>query len=382
MPPKSRMFASAQRPLPEAPKTGEIPSYIWYGADLVTGNIIEELPFVPGGPISRVIGAYTSLQGTLALPDSPAGWEAATEPGRVMLVCVRAEDEMPLWGGIVIGRSGGTNFTIELSLVSIEGYFDRRFVKARDNEQRNASGIALNLVFDIPESIGLTWLAYTSDLTLDREYTDTSDQTVYSQLTELMGLQGGPEWTVDILWKNANHTAFDKRFHVEQTIGRGSWDNPEAVFDFPGNVVEYTLSEDFTSDKGANHIEYFGDGEGDTRPAGVPARATDLLAAGWPRYEFRRTIAGADEDDDLTKHAAEALTWMKQGARIVTLVGRASEAPRLEVAWSLGSPVKLEVSESPRHPNGYSLTARAIGWELDTLDGTVTPMLEEQELDE
>jgi hypothetical protein len=51
------------------------------------------------------------------------------------------------------------------------------------------------------------------------------------------------------------------------------------------------------------------------------------------------------------------------------------------VDWILGSYVGIDVAYSPRHPDGFSIIARAIGWELDTINGVVTPLLEEEEID-
>lgn len=375
--------AAVSRPVPEAPAPEAPPSYTWYGCDLRTGAIVEEVPFVPGGPLQKILGAYSALQGTIAISEAAGDWESATDPGRTMLVCVRDEDDYPVWAGIVISRAGGSDDTIGLGLVTLEGYLDRRYVSNRTETNKGGAQIALDLVFDADhiEGIGLTYLGYTTGFFHDRVYTDVSDQTVYSQLSELMGVQNGPEWTIEIFWTDSLKTGFTKRFRTEKTIGGGDILNPSAVFDLPGSIRDYTLTEDFTSGRGANHITYYGDGEGETRPTGDTARATDLLTAGWPRYEFRKTIAGATEETTLTGHADEALKWMASGASIFTVDANAASGPKLGVDWILGSYVGIDVTYSPRHPTGFSILARAIGWELDTLGGIVTPLLEEEEID-
>lgn len=381
-----RMAFATTRPVPPAPIVEGPPSYTWYGCDLKTGAIVEELPFVPGGSLQRVLGAYSSLQGSFAIAEAAGDWESATDPGRTMLVCVRNEDDLPLWAGIVIGRSGGSDEVVSLSLVTLEGYFDRRYVKDHVFTARSGQDIAVGIVFDADsvEGIGVTYSAFSSAPYRDRTYTSESDQTVYSQLTELMGVEDGPEWTIDILWKST-HTGFEKRLVVDLSVGN-NFDigdaTVNAIFDYPGSLRSYELLEDFTSNKGANHVEIFGDGEGETRPSGTPGRAEALIAAGWPRFEYRRTIAGATDPATLTSHAAELVGWMGSGANIYTATADVSVGPKVGVDWILGSYVGLTVYRSPRHPGGLNIIARAIGWELDTVSGTVTPLLEEQDLGE
>lgn len=368
----------AGRPVPEAPAADEPSAYIWYGCDLRTGAIVEELPFVPGGTLQRIIGSYTSLNGTVALPDAPPGWKSATDPGRTMLVCVRAEDLYPIWAGIVIGRKGGISSDLQLSLVSLEGYYDRRYVIDRVDTQKNAAQIAIDLVFDAEssEGIGITYQVFVTQGAMDRTYTRDSDQTVYSQLTEIMGVQGGCEWTIEVAWTNSLKTSFTKIFKGGPHVGPIEV-VPSAVFDLPGCITDYEYSEDFTSGRGANQVESFGDGEGPSRPQSQPARDEALLAAGWPRYEYRQTFASVTSTAVLGAHSWEALRLKATGAKIFTVSADATTAPKLGVDWVLGSDVIVEIEWSPRHPDGYGTRARAIGWELDTLANVVTPLLQE-----
>lgn len=381
-----RMLSATTRPVPPAPAVQGPPSYTWYGCDLVTGAIVEEIPFVPSGSLKRILGAYTALSGSFAVSDASGDWQSATDQGRTMLVCVRNEDDYPLWAGIVIKRTGGSSDTIDLDLVTLEGYLDRRYAGYQTEVNQSGQRIIRNLAHlaDQDQGIGLTYQFVDSPPYHDRTYEDTADQTVYSQMVELMAVENGPEWTIDILWGDATHTFFEKRLVVDLSIGNNvdveGFSEVNAVFDYPGNIRNYEVVEDFTSSKGANNIELYGDGEGPSRPAGFPARAEDLLDAGWPRYDFRRTLSSVTSDDTLTSHAQELLGWMATGATVWTLVADASVAPRIGVDWVLGSYVVVEVSRSPRHPDGVAIIARAIGWELDPESGTVIPLLEEEDL--
>jgi hypothetical protein len=376
-------FALASRPLPAPPETRNPAEYIWYGCDLVSGAIVEELPFVASGPLQRIIGAYSSVQGSIAIPDSPPNWERATDPMRTMLVCVRADDAVVMWAGMVLARSGGSGETVDLSLATLEAYYDRRYITDQTWNNYPSSFVAAFVMNSVnPEGIGLVYptsVGPTGD-TISRAYTSVSDTTVYSVLGELMA--SNPfEWTITVDWKDSTHTAFKKYFEGGPTVhGSPPGGVPSAVFDMPGCVTEYTFTEDYTSSKGANHITMFGDGEGDARPSSGAQVRSDLISAGWPRVEYRATRSGVTQTNTLIRHAQDMLAWKAQGAQIFTVTADATTGPRLGVDWALGDVVAVDVYHSPRHPDGFHITARSIGWELDVTSPipTVTPLLQEE----
>ncbi|MGH9250262.1 MAG: hypothetical protein ACRD0W_12170, partial [Acidimicrobiales bacterium] len=101
-------------------------TFRFLGCDLVTGRIVEELPdLAPSGPLSALLGAYTSARFTLPLAVTgthggpPRDWEGAVEPGRSMIVAVRDTvvlptatgqvvlPPQPVWAGIVLKRRYG-----------------------------------------------------------------------------------------------------------------------------------------------------------------------------------------------------------------------------------------------------------------------------------
>lgn len=371
-------FALASRPIPEPPVTRTPAEYIWFGCDLVTGAIVEELPFVASGSLQRIIGAYTSVSGSIAIPDCPPNWERATDPMRTMLVCVRASDLRVMWGGMVLSRTGGSAETVTLSLATLEAYLDRRFMGDQVFVQNRISYVTLNafVANSSTDGINIGFDVLMIPTLIDRTYSAESDQTVYSVLSELMG-STGIEWTIDLDWSDSSQTGFKKTFYARERIGVVS-PSPSAVFDMPGCVSDYVLTEDYTSSKGANHITMFGDGEGETRPTSGPQVADALIAAGWPRVEFRATRSGVTQTATLIEHAQEMLAWKAQGAQIFTVTADATTGPLLGVDWALGDVVAVDVDHSPRHPDGFHITARSIGWELDTNAATVTPLLQEE----
>jgi hypothetical protein len=349
----------------------------WYGCDLSTGGIIEELPAVaPSGPLARRLGDTTTASLDLALDGAPLGWASSTDPGRTMLVAVDPAIDTPIWAGLVITREGGTANTVQLGAATPERYLDSRFPGDVALFGVDQADVVTALVTPaLADGIPLVLDAPDTGTVMDYEVAAADDRTVLSCLQEVMGLEGGPEWTIDPVWADASHTAFSLVLRVRSRIGVQA-DPPEGTFDAPGCVTAYSLAESYEQGKGATRVTARGEGEGEARLTSAPQDATALLASGWPLWEYRFTpAAGLTDPDQLTAHAAQALAQMATGSSAWTIEAVASQAPRLGVAWALGDNVRLAVARSPRHPAGADVTARCWAWELDPDADAVRPIL-------
>lgn len=353
--------------------------------------IAEELPDItaPGG-IGSLLAAYTSASLSLPIPlggygSAPRNWESATTPGRSMMVCVL--NGQPIWAGIVLFRQGGTDGLLRLSCVSIEGYLDRRFVGTHTwANQDEASTIATGLIGDAntTEGIGLTVDSPATGTLRDRTYLDQDDKSVYSALRELMGVDNGPEWTIQLSWTDATQTAVKKTVRVRKRIGYAApvtsmvtgTGGVNAVFSTVGeSSATYTYSEDYTAGSGSNHVIATSSGEGTDRPQSAPARDLASFAAGWPRWEYRYSPSSSiTQQSTLDSHALSALSLMGDGARVVTITARATVYPALGLDWAVGDDVGYELY-GHRHPAGLIGVARAVGWNLNPEAGTVSPIL-------
>lgn len=359
----------------------------WFGCDLVTGQIIAPLHDLTG-TVSRQLGAATSANLTLPIPRSGPGAvplttiEQATEPGRTMVVAV--VNDVPAWGGIVLVREGGTGATVSLACISIEGYLDRRYVGGHTFVNADEAAIVAGLLGDAQtEGIGLLLDTPPTGRTRTRTYFDQDDATVLSRLQELTRVSDGPEFTIDLDWTDDTHTAVAKLFRLRSRIGRTATP-PTAIFRTTAASVfgsrgaseaRYTFSENYSDGRGANHVVATSSGESEDRPQSAPARAEDLLAAGWPRWERRWSPSSSISSQDvLDDHAAAELARRRNGARTWTFEARWDQYPRLNVDWRIGDDVGWRVV-GHRHPDGVVGQGRAIGWDLDMQAGKVVPIL-------
>lgn len=351
----------------------------WLACDLVTGDVIAYLPML-SGTITRALGAYTQDTLTLPIPLSgpgslgPLAWQS-TEMARTMIVAV--VNDKPAWAGTVLKPVGGTAETLSLAVISLEGYLARRYVRDHEWAQRDeAAVIAAGLVGDAQiEGIGLTIDAPATGTLRDRQYHDTDDATVYDRLTELMNVEDGPEWTIDIDWRDPKRkTSVEKIFRCYKRLGTAE---PSAVFSTRGATqARYTWTEDYSHSNGANDIMATSSGEGDDRPQSVHIRAETLIASGMPRYEYRWSPSSSIKDrGTLNQHAAARLRQIANGTTSIEIEARWDREPaRWGVDWNLGDSIAFDLVGG-RHPAGLRGTARAVGWRLDTGKGVITPTL-------
>lgn len=340
----------------------------WFACDLVSGQIIAELPSITGS-LSRIIGASTSTGLNIPIPlggpdKPPPDIYSATDPGRTMIVAVL--NDQPMWGGIVLRRQRGTEGTLTVSCASLESYLDHRFVRdhewlEKDDTSLIAHGLAMDAEAD--EGIGLVIDARPSGRLRDRRYLDQDDKTVLSALQELSGIKDGPEFTIDLEWTDETRTAFAKVLRIRPRIGLES---TQAVFDSKSkSEATYSFTEDYGDGRGANHIIATSSGEGEVRPQSIPARDEQQFHIGWPRWERRFSPSTSiTEIETLNTHAHSDLELRHLGARTFDIEVRGDEYPRLGIDWNLGDNVRWHLfghghpHNIHRQPPGYADVVR------------------------
>jgi hypothetical protein len=350
----------------------------WFGCDLRTGGIIEDLPSLKAqGALSRKLGDSTTVQFELALPGAKANWEEATTPGSTVLVAVDTGTDLPVWAGAVLPREGGSAQSVQFGAATLESYLGARYpgtqtLLSTDQASVMAALATPALTNGPPFVIDSVATGTTMDYLAD----DGDDKTILACLNEVMGLDGGPEWTIDVVWNGA-HSGFQFPLRVRKAIGIQT--ETAVTFDFPGCVNAYSLAESYEAGKGATVVIARGEGEGSSRLSSSTYQASALISAGWPRWEYRYTPAtGVTDPDQLNAHAAQTLALMAPGGQVWSVEAVASKAPRLGQDWGLGDSVHLAVESSPRHPRGADVTARCWAWELDAGADRVRPILVEE----
>jgi len=353
----------------------------WLSVDARTGGVLADLPDLDVPKVSRSICRYDSTTASLPVPTAPDGWELATRPGGSVMVLLDSEAPNPLWGGRVTQRTRGSGDTAALALATQESYLDGRFVGDVTYTGVGQNAIVADLIAryvaigplgGIPIRVVQVGGAGTLR---DRTYTNDSDKSIYSVLTELSGVIDGPEFTVGWEWQHAPER-ITPVLYVGARIGTPvqAGLTVTATFDLPGCVTDATYVEDYSgSGRAANVVTASTTGDGTTRLVSPVQVAAD---DGRPTYEWRFTPSTSIEVvDTLTAAAARALTALSDGSMAITLSASVADAPKLGSEWNLGDEVGYSLT-APAFPDGLAGIARVYGWEL-TLGNTpiVTPIL-------
>lgn len=350
----------------------------WYGCDLRSGQIVEELRSITvSQALTGKLCSSSTAAVSLTLDGAPREWEAATQQGRTMLVAVDKLTGQPIGAWIVLTRAGGSDPTVDLGLVSPEGYFDRRYTgtySATDDQAAILTGTGAPLMVSAPPFV---FDAPATGTTQMYSVSDGDDRTVLSVWQEITDA-GGPEWTVGCRWNDAR-AGFVLPVLIRPQIGNVTT-TPDPVFDLPGCISSYTLTESYETGKGATRVTEYGTGEGLSRLRSDVLSADDLLAGGYCLFEYRGTPADAVTDpNQLTATARTDLAAMRTGSAVWTVTATASQAPRLGRDFNLGDSIGVQVRGSPRHPAGARTVARCWSWSLDPAADQISPILVEDD---
>jgi hypothetical protein len=349
----------------------------WLACDLKSGRVAEELrSLTPSQVIGRRLVGVTSTTFGMSISGAPREWESATDPGRTLLVAVDTATSQPIWSGITLTRKGGSSDQLQLAAATPECYLGRRYPGSYTAAATDLSSIMAALVTPaLTDGPPLVLDTVASGTTMDYATADGDDKTVLSQVQTLAGMAGAPELTIDTVWADAAQTQVQLVTRIHPAIGT-QLPQPEAVFDMPGNITEYELTESFEDGKGATEVLATGEGEGTTRALSTPQVASALILGGWCRWDYRTSPGtGITSTTQLNAHAAEALALMQTGTRSWTVSAAASASPHVGSDWGLGDNVRVQIVTSPRHPLGIDRVARAYGWDLDPGANRLSPIL-------
>ena len=354
----------------------------WVAVNANTGQIIADLPTLrAGGALKRTLMRYEAQTASLPLDGAPDNWRQATRKGATFLVALDEpdmnNDQRPLWGGMVKDRDTDDGPDVKFALVTAEAYFDRVYVGNEQFEQIAQNIIVKTLVEKYAKTgvkrglpIRVEILGGNGALR-NAAYADADDRTLYSVLSDLSGLDGGPEWTVGWEWVNTSTLGLVLTVGDRVGVAAPSGLGPAAQFYLPGSVTSASLHEGYGEGEGANDVMAVSSGVADARPQSAHQTNTADLR---PRFEYRYTPSVSEPNvPTLDSYAKRALASMQDGTVALAMTANREEAPRLGVDWGIGDDVGFDLT-APAWPDGISGVARAVGWELT--DTTVTPLVD------
>jgi hypothetical protein len=367
----------------------------WVATKLTTGEIIADLPDLQVDSVKAQIATYQTTTAVLPLPSAPENWERATLHGATVYNAIDYDTNVPVWGGFITRRPRTLDDTVSISLATVEAYFDRRYVGDVAYTSKDQNSIVSDLAAKylkvgsnggIPLRVQVVGGPGTAR---DREYTDISDKTIYSVLTELYGVINGPEWTIGWEWQH-NPERITPVLYVGSRLGVPAVAGlaPNAVFQAPGAVSELELQEDYSAANAGNDFMATSTASADERPQSDHVVIPDPER---PTFERRWTPSTSITDvATLNQHAQSMAALQAGGTSTLSLTAVVQDGVRLGTDWSIGDDIGYVIGGTdstgrdtvPSFPGGSSGVARAIGWQLDfgQVD-RITPILQGSDVD-
>lgn len=362
-------------------------TFEWVSCDARTGKVIASLPGLDVPKVEDAMMSYATASATLTVTDkTDPEWIAATRPGGAYLVLL--EDGLPTWGGLIGRRTRGVSDSVQLDLATVASYLRRRFVGDESFASEDQCAIVEAVVAEYGATDGLPFEfdVAVSATTRDRTYTDDSDKSVFSIISELAGVEDGPEWCIS--WQAGDaidgQRVFVPLLKVADRLGTtpNPGMEPAVTWEFPGAVSDVSLTEDFGDGKGANDVLAVSTAVNDVRPESSHATLADDAR---PKYEMRFTPSTSIvETATLDAHAERKLAQVGYGSLTLELTLPA-EVARLGRNFGVGDVVGFSIG-GPAHPmlaypGGVKGTGRVTGYSRTFNDvPMVTPWLEDVEI--
>jgi hypothetical protein len=401
----------------------------WLSTEARTGRILADLPLLAvQGAVKQTIGRYESITATLPInqKDAPPDWLRATKKNAAHIILTEdnpndAAHGTPLIGYRINRRTRTHEDFITLDLMTIESYFDRRYIRGKTYTATGQNDIIADLINSyVLEGAGglpgipvrVQYVTAGTGALRDHTYADQDNKTVYSAMQDIMGVIGGAEWTTGWEWQS-NPERLTPVAYVGDRIGSAAGAlGPAATFEFPSKYgTGFELIEDYSVGAGANDAMAYSTGQGTSVNQSPHSTQFDV---DMPTVEYRWTPSTTISDvTTLTTYAQNAVSTMFAGSTALSMSVFVDGAPKFGADWFLGDDIgyvlggivpdpttkiaydlfidtftdqfgasgavlvnPFGVDSVPSVPGGLDGVARVAGWER-TLDNTpiITPIL-------
>lgn len=346
--------------------------YSYVITDLRTNQIVSELPFTGASyekNVSKEGNADLSLIiNTETLEMNP---NAFTIPGRVGVYIFRNQKVM--WGGIVFKRQyDSSSRVLRLTCKSFEEYFYRIIQRhtlswtnteqldiAREFITRNKAHS--NVLIDLDTQT-------MSGMKRERNMYDFEFKTVGEELERLSSLLKGFDWNVEVYTEPTTNEL--KRVLNFYYPNKGkSKEDTDLLFEFPGSIREFTLSDD--AESGATKIYGIGAGEGETQLwASKDSQASVPIAERYPPLEKTKSYKSVSIKSTLQSHVDSDMEKEKSPVTVIEVTLRGDGEGEHEVgSYDVGDWARFRI-EDPFLPEPIDQYHRITGFKVNVEDSS------------
>lgn len=340
-----------------------MPEYRYIGVDLLTRQIIEDLPLY-GVSLTRRISGSGNMTGSYKLGTglfSDPDLLSASEPGLRALFVVR--NNTCIWAGPIWTRT----YQSQAQVISLTGQtFESIFAQIAVDNAMNFPSADQALLFKYlidqmqlqPScNFGLdtSSIAYTG--VMQELIINSYEHKVFSEpISDLVKAAGSFDWMID--------PTIDANDNITLPVKVGfpflGYGLPGIELDYPGPISDYYWPE--SAAKGVVRETIMGKGEGTSMPVGTYTNQ-DLLDAGYPRWEDPKSEKSIDDPTQISRIAQESGLTRKIPVVVPTFDVTIDESVDFNEWSNLGAPINVHIQDV-RFPDGKDFSSRMLGWDF------------------
>jgi hypothetical protein len=340
-------------------------SYRYFTADLLTGDVLGELPLY-GVYMDKQLNTAGNFTGTFRLGtniEDDVELIGASYPQRSAIYCQR--DGQTVWGGIIWSRTFGSQAgTIQLSAQTFESYIWKVLVSASFTRNQNQLQTAIDLITTMQAQARCNIGIDTSYVSTTGGYVKLTEVPYYDLkffgevFGELASSEDGFDFTINVLdGPTIDHPIKQLILGQPRIIPLDT--DSETVYDYPGSITDFYWPE--SGSDGATDFTVLGAGQGSDM---LIANAVWPGAALYARVDKIFNYKNVLSQTTLNAIAQDIAKTYGPTATVPTITLASDRDPEFDQWNNLGSLVQLEM-ESVRWPNEHKVfVSRMIGWEF------------------
>jgi hypothetical protein len=344
-----------------------MPEYRWIGVDLLTRQVIEDLPLY-GTSFQRRISGPGNMTGSFKLGTglfSDPDLLSASEPGLRALFAIR--NRQCIWAGPIWSRTYQSQANVcSLTGQSYESIFSAIKILSLIDNRTDDQTLQLKFLIDLMQAqpscnFGIDTSRITASGVQQTMTVQQYEHKLFIEpIADLLKAANSFDYIIDYaIGQNDNISVFAKTGYP--VLG---YSQDGITVDYPGQVSNYYWPD--SAARGIVRETVMGKGEGTKMPVATYTNE-DLVAAGYPMWEEVRGEKSIEDPTQLARIAEESGRTKKMPVQIPTIELAVSEGEDgIDFSeWSnLGAPITLNIDEGdPRFPAGKTFTSRLLGWD-------------------
>jgi hypothetical protein len=350
-----------------------VPEYRYIGVDLLTRQVIEDLPLY-GTSFTRRISSAGNMTGSFKLGTgffSDSDLLNATEPGLRALFALR--NEQCFWAGPIWSRTYQSQASVcSLTGQTYESIFEEIKILSRI-QRTDDQTLLLKYLIDTMQAqascnFGIDTTGVLASGVNQSLTVETYEQKTFSEpIGDILKASNSFDYVIDY---TMNPNTGNPQLVLKTGYPYLGYGQAGINVDYPGAVSNY-----FWPDSAAQGIvreTVMGKGEG-TAMAVAEYTNWDLVRAGYPMWEKPRSEKSISDPVQLARIAEESGQTRKMPVTIPTLeLELGTDDPDKEpvdfASWgSLGLPIHLNIQDDrfpvDAYPDGKTFHSRMLGWD-------------------